>query len=119
MPPETGVKVSAAVQRALSHESNCVPDGAVLLSVVNEYHTPLHGLQMLGVHKLGCLAKRIVLLCFGTDVPHGTCVHTAAVPKSDFRESQFQHIAWAKWGFVFYALQVQTARARVFLAANH
>ena len=107
MPAETGAKVRAAVQHSLAQKSDCVPDGAVLLSILNEAHKPLHVLQMLGVHNLGCLVRRIVLLCFGTDSQHGTCVHAPSVPKSDFRESQYHHFIWVKWSLAFYALQVR------------
>jgi hypothetical protein len=109
LPGDVSAKLERAVHKAVQRTSNCVPDGAVLISTFNEYHRPLHELQFQAVHGLRCLMTRVVLLCFGSHAVNnlrGTCVKAPAARQSDFREGDYFSLSWIKWNVAWHALNV-------------
>ena len=98
-----------AVHKAVLRPSDCVPEGAVLISTFKQYHRPLHDLQFRAVHGLQCLMSRVVLLCFGehaVSTLRGACVNAPDVPQSDFREGSYFLFSWVKWNVAWHALNV-------------
>ena len=99
MPPELGTSLQQAVRGASLRSSACVPDGTVLLSMVNEEQAPLRHLQFSRVRHETCLMDRVVSVCWNYTDALGTCVIASPV----------QHVTndfWmTKWLVMFNALQ--------------
>ena len=109
LPSDVRAKLERAVHKAVLRPSDCVPDGAALISTFNQYHRPLHHLQFQAVHGLQCLMSRVVLLCFGehaVSTLRGACVNAPDVRQSDFREGDYFLLSWVKWNVVWHALNV-------------
>jgi hypothetical protein len=120
LPAPTAARVRELVSQQLGVPSSCVPDGAVMLSIVNEHHLPLHRLAF--AHMLGrreqCLVDRLVSLCFGHDESPGRCIRLPSAPPSDHRQGQYHQLVWLKYHLLRLALGVDSCTAALFTDAD-
>jgi len=100
----------------LAMQSDCVPDGAVVLSYMNDHHKHLRLLQFERVKRSTCFMARVVSVCYGAGDGFGSCVHAPAVPPSVFRRGAYIELLWAKWRLIHAALAV--ARTVLFLDSD-
>lgn len=96
--------VSGPVARLVSRPSDCVPPGAVLLSITNEYHTKLRELQFSRVRDQSCLMDRFLSVCFNVSDGLGTCIPGPRVHPAEYRKSNYANLIWAKWRIISDAL---------------
>ena len=66
-----GRALRAATAAAVRQHSECVPNGTVLLSMVNEHQAPIRRLSLQLVGNLSCLMRRFVSLCWEGDYADG------------------------------------------------
>jgi hypothetical protein len=97
-----------AIRSTLNHQSSCVPDGAIMVSLANEYHAELRelALRSIGTHR--CLLDRFVSLCFGFDDGIGTCVRVKAVAPGAFSSERYHRLLWTKWHLLRIASSMAT-----------
>ena len=109
-PALTVPSVAETVRWVLKKPSVCVPEGAVVLSVVNKHHIRLRPLQFHFIRHRRCFMRRVVSVCFNNVTDgFGSCVRsTFVVPPSDFRRSNYANLIWAKWKILADALTVAT-----------
>ena len=74
VPPAMQLRLRSAVRASLAVVSACVPEGAVLLSMVDEVQAPLRALQFARVRELRCLMSRVVSLCWNHSDAFGACI---------------------------------------------
>ncbi|KAL1520569.1 hypothetical protein AB1Y20_022145 [Prymnesium parvum] len=98
------INVSSAVSARLAVSSSCVPSGAVLLSMVNPYHSRLRDLQFSRLRESRCFMDRVVSVCFNYSDSLGTCVPAPHVEAARFRSGGYSDLLWAKWRFIADAL---------------
>ena len=119
--PELEVpSVTSAVSHALLRPSVCVPDGGIVLSVVNKHHARLRPVQFHFIRHRPCFMRRVVSVCFSnmTD-SFGKCItSTFTVPPSDFRRSNYANLIWAKWRIIIDALACPAAKMALWLDAD-
>ena len=97
IPVELEASFLDAVQSALNAPSSCVPDGAIMVSLANEYHTGLRDLGLQRIRASQCLLDRFVSLCFGFDDGVGKCVRAQRIAASEFLSESYHRLLWTKW----------------------
>lgn len=113
--PEVGAALRSAVAQSLSTPRPCVPDGSVLLSMVDSRQGALRPLQFERVRRIGCFMARVVSLCWNHTDGYGTCVTAQPMRRADSVES-YHFACWAKWAMLLVALT--PARQALFLDAD-
>ena len=94
-----------------------VPDGAVLLSMVDNVQAPLRRLSFARVRESRCLMDRLVSLCWNHSDAYGRCVHSALILPGEPEPELIYHLkCWAKWSLLHEALRV--ARTALYIDAD-
>ena len=75
-------EISSTVARAVATPSACVPDGAVLLTYTNAFHTRLRTLQFARLNT-SCFLSRVVTVCYGPGSDDGAGTRHAPMPSSE------------------------------------
>ena len=110
------------MRAALGRRSACVPDGAVLLSMVDDVQAPLRPLQFARVRELDCLTARLVSLCWNHSDAHGACVQAPRAvldllrPGAAEPEVLYHLKCWSKWALLHAALE--EARVALYVDAD-
>lgn len=101
LPPSSAAWLQGNVTNAVRRASDCVPDGALLLSMFGPEHMPLRRLALRRVRSQSCLMTRTVSLCWGVAADpassEATCVSAPVMPLSGFRSVWYHAITWTKW----------------------
>jgi hypothetical protein len=125
VPSGVARQFASAVRNALHVKSTCVPDGYILISIVNQ---PMSALRRLGTSRIAhlrCLTSRIVSLCLaGYRDTLGTCVVTADDDSTQanehaaaFLSTRWHELSWAKWSLLHIALTAGS-RGALFVDAD-
>ena len=105
-PPVVIAAFRSAVQAALVRESDCVPRGTVMFSMLNSKWASIRALSLSRVGSMACLMSRFVSLCLGgfTD-EFGTCVDGPPLEQGgSFRDKTYHELTWAVWMLAHAAL---------------
>ena len=117
---EAALAWRGAVRAALERDTSCVPDGAVLLTMVDHNQAALRPLQFARVMTMPCLMARVVSLCWNHTDDWG-CVHANeawARSSPPVSVSALYHLfSWAKWNLLLQALSLGASLA-VFVDAD-
>ena len=101
-------EISSAVARAVATPSTCVPDGAILLTYTNAFHTRLRTLQFARLNT-SCFLARVVTVCYGPGSDDGIGawrVPAPTVPPSNYKKGGYMELIWYKWRLMHDALRV-------------
>lgn len=111
-------EISSTVARAVATPSACVPDGAVLLTYTNAFHTRLRTLQFARLNT-SCFLARVVTVCYGPGSDDGIGawrVPAPTVPPSNYKKGGYMELIWYKWRLMHDALRV--ARVVLFVDSD-
>ena len=120
LPPEAASQARQLVRTSLRVPSSCVPTGAIVLSIVNEHHRPLHRLSFEPMlrRREHCLVDRLVVLCLGHNESAGRCVTLRPALPSDHRRGHYHQLTWLKYHFLHLALHLVACSAALLTDAD-
>ena len=105
VPPALQLRLRSAVRASLATPSSCVPESAVLLSMVDTVQAPLRQLQFARVRDLRCLTTRVVSMCWNHSDTFGTCIQAPSTALAASDPEVLYHLkCWAKWSLLLTAL---------------